>query len=247
MRNWQKKGKTLRSVSVSMFPILLKFSEPHFLEAFRNEGLLYMNTLKYFRELEGDAARGDSYKGVSHMIQPHDIGEFTIDSGIPAMGRLKVNTAELGAAVRISKQSTLACNLFCMFAITKPIDCDIVAPEHRDKLGSAVVLVLNSQEFLARVAEAGRKVGLLELEGRLVEYYDGAAYSGEVGPFRKRRAEFQHQSEYRIVVRPGLDGPRVLTVGNLRDITSEILPSAEINDRLDFSTKSAREAGLAMA
>jgi hypothetical protein len=133
-----------------------------------------------------------------------------------------------------------------MFAITAPVDGDIILPEHRDDLGSAFVLVLNSPEFLRRVADAGATAGVSEMEGRLAEYYDGLSHSGEVGPFRKRTI-FQHQSEYRIVVRPGLDGPRRLRVGSLRDITSEILPSLEVNERLDFTTKCAREAGWTAA
>jgi hypothetical protein len=84
-----------------MFPILLKFSQPEFLERFRNEGLLYMNTLEHFRKLESDAARGDAYEGVSHVIQPLDIGEFVIDSGIAALGRLKADPRELCAPERV--------------------------------------------------------------------------------------------------------------------------------------------------
>jgi len=229
-----------------MFPILLKFSEPRFLEAFRNEGLLFMNPLEYFRSLEGDPARGDAYEGVSHVMQPMHIGEFVIDSGLPGVGKLTADPKELCAPVRISLTEMLACNVFCMFAITAPIDGDIILPVHRDELGSAFVLVLNTPELLRRVDAACIGAGVSKLEFGLVEYYDGLAYSGEVGPFRKR-AIYRHQSEFRIVVRPGLNLPRYLRVGSLRDITSEILPSLKVNESLDFSTKSAIEVGWTAA
>ena len=49
---------------------------------------------------------------------------------------------------------------------------------------------------------------------------------------------------FEIVVEPGSDTPRKLFIGSLLDITSEVIPSSEVNQRLDFSTRSAREAGL---
>lgn len=39
------------------------------MEQFR-KGLLYMNTLNYFRGLDGDPARADRYEGVTHIFQP---------------------------------------------------------------------------------------------------------------------------------------------------------------------------------
>jgi hypothetical protein len=229
-----------------MFAILIRFSEPRWLEAFRNEGELFMNTLDYFRTLESDPARADTYEGTGRMVQPADIGELIFDSGLPQLGKHIADPRELCGPVRVSLSKTLACNIFCMFSITRPIDGDIVKAEHRHELGSAFVLVLNSAEFMNRVIEAGRREGLAELSCGAVEYYDGTLYSGEVGPFGKRSI-YRHQSEYRIVAKPGLGRPRTLRVGNLRDITSEILPSADINELLDFSSNSAREAGLVFA
>lgn len=229
-----------------MFPILIRFSEPRWLEAFRNEGELFMNTLDYFRALESDPARADTYEGTDHMVQPADLGELTFDSGLPRLGKLIVNPRELCGPVRVSLNKTLTSNIFCMFSIKRPIDGDIVKAEHRQELGSAFVLVLNNVEFMNRVIEAGRREGLAELVLGAVEYYCGSLYSGEVGPFKKRSI-YRHQSEFRIMTKPGLGRPRTLRVGNLCDITSEILPSADINKLLDFSSNSARNAGLVFA
>ena len=53
-----------------------------------------------------------------------------------------------------------------------------------------------------------------------------------------------NQNEYRIVVEPGSNTHLKLFVGSLADITSEVIPSSEVNQCLDFSARSAKEAGL---
>jgi hypothetical protein len=128
-----------------------------------------------------------------------------------------------------------------MFAITGPVDGELV-DKRNFRFGDSFVLVLNPSEFLNRVFSAARDAGFGYQYGP-VQYYDSEEHSGDVGPFRKR-SEFAHQNEFRFVVRPGSGKAIELIVGNLRDITSEILPLSEVNQRLDFGTKSAQEAGL---
>jgi hypothetical protein len=49
------------------------------MEQFRT-GLLYMNTLSYFRDLEAETARGDRFEGVDSILQPKDLGEVIGDN-----------------------------------------------------------------------------------------------------------------------------------------------------------------------
>jgi len=51
--------------------LLLKLGQREHMEQFR-KGLLYMNPLKYFRDLESDPARADRYEGATHIFQPKD-------------------------------------------------------------------------------------------------------------------------------------------------------------------------------
>jgi hypothetical protein len=55
---------------------------------------------------------------------------------------------------------------------------------------------------------------------------------------------FSYQREYRIVVEPGTDGPLRFELGNLTDITSEVLPIQAADDVLRFGPEDAVEAGL---
>ncbi|HEV2711305.1 MAG TPA: hypothetical protein VGU67_13905 [Edaphobacter sp.] len=50
---------------------LLKMGQQDHMEQFRR-GVLYMNTLNYFRGLDGDPARADRFEGVTHIFQPQE-------------------------------------------------------------------------------------------------------------------------------------------------------------------------------
>lgn len=219
---------------------LLKFGEKKHIQEFRNDGLLYMRSLAEFAQLESDMARGDCFEGSTTIIQPKHI-EMTLNGSKIGLGKITVNPLDLTGPVRIALQRTASCNVYCMFAITKPTDEELVNRKNL-QFGDSCVLILNPTEFLNRVFRAAEGAGLSITCG-LVEYYDAEEFSGDTGRFRKRSI-FAYQNEFRIVVEPGSVTPIKLFIGSLTDITSEVIPSSEVNKRLDFSTRSAREAGL---
>jgi hypothetical protein len=221
---------------------LLKFGERQHIQAFRNDGLLYMKSLAEFAKLEGDIERDDCFEGTDTIIQPKHLGECIFDAGEMGLGKFVARPSDFAGPLRIGRNRTVSCSVYCMFAITKPVDGELANPKNFE-FGDSCVLVLNPTEFLSRVFRAAKDAGLNYLEYRLVEYYDAEEYSGDTGRFRKR-SKFAHQNEFRIVVEPGSETPRELSVGSLIDITSEVLMSSEVNQRLDFSPRSAREAGL---
>lgn len=201
-----------------------------------------MKPLADFAKLESDMVRGDCFEGATRIIQPQHIGEFTIDTGKVGLGKFIANPADLTGPVRIGLDRTASCNVFCMFAVIKPVDGELVDRQNL-QFGDSFVCVLNPTEFLTRVRSSAQDAGLTYLEYGLVEYFDASEYSGETGRFRKR-GMFAYQNEFRIVAEPGVKTPMELVVGSLLDITSEVLPLSEVNQLLDFSTRSAREAGI---
>ena len=219
---------------------LMKLGSKEHMEQFRT-GLLYMNTLSYFRDLEADTARGDRFEGVDSILQPKDLGESYIDSGIPSIGRIDIRREDLGGPITIAKEKTLRCNLFCLYAITKPVKGSLFPTEH-EWFGDSLVLVKNALEFLIRVAKAAKEQKLA-IQGVRVEYYDENDYSGQVGRFKKS-SRFAYQNEFRIAIEAGVDGPFRFEIGDIRDITSEVIPFHEADEHLKFTEADAREAGL---
>lgn len=220
--------------------ILLKLGQKEHLEMLR-KGLLYMNTLAYFNNVEAGPLRRDEYEGTDSILQPQHIRHFIIEPQVPGLGPHRVDPQSLDGPVRWARNRTSACNVFCMFSITEPIVEPVFSQDY-EWFGDCFVIFTNTPEFLTRVALALQSQGLGGYHG-MVEYYDESEYSGETGRFRKRR-RFAYQREFRIIVEPGLDGPRSFEIGDLTDITSEVIPLSLADDVLKFTPEEATTAGL---
>ena len=219
---------------------LMKLGSKEHMEQFRT-GLLYMNTLSYFRDLEADTARGDRFEGVDSILQPKDLGESYFDSGIPSIGRIDFHRKDLAGPITIAMNQTLRCNLFCLYAITKPVKGSLFPTEH-EWFGDSLVLVTNAPEFLNQVTKAAKEQKL-PMQGAPVEFYDENDYSGRVGRFKKS-SRFAYQNEFRIAIEAGVDEPFRFEIGDIRDITSEVIPFDQADEHLKFTEADAREAGL---
>jgi hypothetical protein len=217
--------------------LLLKMGQRDHMEQFRR-GLLYMNTLNYFRGLDGDRARADRFEGATHIFQPQDV---IIRLSAPGFGEVVIGKEDLAAATTLSMNAELCCNIFCLHAITKPINGTLFSAEH-EWFGDSIVLVLNTQEFMKRVLAACKTRNLV-VRGSLVDYYDDESYTGKLDRFRKPK-RFAHQREYRIAVGSSGRDPLVLDIGDSTDITSEVVPFSDANGVFKFSEDDARAAAL---
>ena len=221
--------------------LLLKLGQREHLEMLR-KGLLYMNSLAFFNSLEADQARGDRREGTDYAYQPGDC-EFVLDPGIPGSEKIRVSEASGLAGVRIWTQRTSSCNIFCMFAVTNPIEGSLFPKSHPwFEFGDSFLIFTQTQEFLSRVEAAAKHQGL-KGECRLVQYYDEDKYSGEIGRFRKSSI-FSYQREYRIALETGIGGPFRFEIGDLSDITSDILALDAADHVLKLRPGGFEAAGL---
>lgn len=230
--------------SSSGWAVLMKFGKREHLEALRDHGLLYMNPQGYFAEVEDDAVRRDPFEGTDRIYPPSGIERLVIKGPCDEAGTIQeivIPSSHLAGPLSVTLTTTHRYNLFCMYGLQAPLTPPFV-DERNFQFGDSFILMLNTQAFLNRACAAIEAAGF-GYEARFVSHYDATTHSGETGVFRKP-LEFDYQREFRIAVWPGLVEPLQLRIGDLRDITSPVLPLAEINQIVDFGEASARAAGI---
>jgi hypothetical protein len=208
--------------------ILLKFGQRDHLEQLRNRGLLHMKPQRYFREMESDAARGDRFETTDRVFQPSELRSLRVKRK-DSLSETVITPDRLVGPVLISLDKA-PCNIYCMFAITEP--ATPLVDERNFQFGDSFVVILHTASFLDRMCSAAAARGFHYESGR-VQYYDPIKCSGETGPFRKP-ATLSYQNEFRFIVRPGSSSPINLEIGSLADITSEVLPLSDINQRIEL-------------
>ena len=188
--------------------VFIKFGAHKHVLQLRDEGLLYMNNLPYFWEIEDNELRGDECDSVDNLHSGHagKVGKYVIANWI--IKELPIQPEKI--------------NIFCMYALRQdaaPID------KRNFRFGEQALIITNAQNFIDRIRSNLRDQGIIR-KANLVKYvHDG--YTGTIGPFRKRKM-FAYQSEWRLVCYRGSGEVRKIRMGSIRDI-SFILPSDETN------------------
>jgi hypothetical protein len=220
---------------------LVKFGQYDHILQLQREGLLYMNCLLYFWQVEDDELRGDPFDGVSIVVRGRE-GSLSTTDGHKIPFRITNWTLRIPpldpdvideiVGLPLDQRSTRrirpldpdSTNLFSMYALrpdagTFPVD------ERNFRFGDYALVVTNPQQFIDRVGAHLENAGIRGTAG-LVEYMDDD-YEGYVGPLRKLR-RFAYQSEWRLICYDGLGGPREIRIGTIEDI-SVIMRSVEVN------------------
>lgn len=202
---------------------LIKFGKFEHLLQLQNEGLLYMNDLQYFWEVE-DEDRGDVFDCIAHVYRGPKIG-FTLPDG-------KEVFMEGDWTIRMHPPEHEKINIFCMYALRPLVEGSFPVDERSFRFGEHALVMINPAEFLRRIEFTLRSHGIFG-GANLVEYVDDK-HTGDLGPFRKFR-KFAYQSEWRLVCYNGPTGPREIRIGSIADI-SVIIRSDEINRgiKVDF-------------
>ena len=206
----------------------VKFGQFEHIKNFQEQGKIYMNTVKYFKDLEDDFQRKDKYEGIEKLEQINWI-KIKIDENTYIESSKKDNTL-ISGQYHIESNSHLG-NLFCLTAITDKLikNSNKLNPELK-KFGDSLLIILDTTSFLTRL---NKKLKEIDLDYRygLVTYYDRTTYNGELNILHKSN-EFEHQSEWRLNIETIKEEPFEFEVGNIEDIS--ILLSNSKLDELRF-------------
>ena len=206
------------------FGTLVKFGNQEHLQQFQDEGLLYLNNLPYFWNIEDEELRGDPFDSVREIRR----GPKVV---IPLQNGKKV-TMEGEWIMRMHPPEPEKINIFCMYAL-RPFARAFPVDERNFRFGSFALVMINRPEFMHRV-ESALKSQKIRFKADLVDYIDNS-HIGRVGPFKKLK-KFAYQPEWRLVCYDGPGGPRKIRIGSIRDI-SVILHSDQINSEIKIKTE----------
>lgn len=204
---------------------LIKFSQHEHVLQLQNEGLLYMNNLAYFRRIEDEELRGDSFDGVTRVERARNT---KVEMKLPDGREITIKEAKWVLGMDFYEPERI--NIFCMYALhagSFPVD------EKNFRFGDYALVLTSGQEFMNRVVSTMKTQIIKEAKGDLVEYVDNQ-FTRELGPLKKFKT-FDYQSEWRLVCYDGPGGVRKISIGSIRDI-SVIIPSSEVNRIITISS-----------
>lgn len=183
---------------------LAKTGEESHMRRLWEDGATYMQTLRYFRDLEDGFARGDPREGIAHQTLPG--GKALIQVG-PVQIRDFVS-------VQVWDPARDLLNLFCLHGLNRKRPDSL-----RGKSLGPCAVVIHDPDAWQRRAFKAAQIFSQRARLRRCRYYDPAKLNGSVGIFDKDQA-YRGQNEFRLVLSPGFGMPILLPLGTLRDIAS---------------------------
>ncbi len=211
---------------------LIKLGKKEHIEGLRNKGIVFMNSINFFKEMEEDEQRKDVHEGIEQIEQITWIKikgegkEFEFKKGA------KVNNLT-SAQLRVANPE-LEGNIFSMIAITTELSTKTDELDKRNmEFGDSFLVIFNPKEFFNRIDKTIKLIGL-NYHWKLIKYYNEGSHNGDLGIFFKPN-KYEHQNELRIFVENNKKEALILNIGSIEDI-SEIFDIAEF-ERLRFKVE----------
>jgi len=196
---------------------LIKIGKKNHIDRLRNDGLVYMNTINYFKEVEGNEERRDEHEGIDRIEQVTWIKLKSKDGKEIELRKDSDHMRLTSAQLRIFN-SEFTGNLYSMMAITPMVAIKTDRFDERNtQFGDYFLLIIEPQTFYDRLSSALNNKGLKHHIG-LVQYYDEQSCNGNLSPFHKPN-RYEHQHEFRVFVENDKEEPLTIEIGSLADIS----------------------------
>lgn len=208
---------------------LLKFGNQENIEALFNKGEVFMNTIKYFQELERLGV-GDKYEG-TFEISNFKNGELSIENP-ENLDVLKFKTTRL--QLRKKMKDNIG-NIFSTYALSNKLL--ITESLHKiDKrlmleCGTHCLIIKDVRKFISSVMEKLDENGFSSSQN-LISYYDYDKNHNLT--FFDKSDLFSYQNEHRIIAYTTTDKPLKFEIGSMRNY-AEIYLAEDIINKAVFS------------
>ena len=199
-------------------PILfVKFGQKDHIEELQNKGLLYLNTVDFFKNLETEqGVRGDFLEGASELknIFQEDKSVLTFNPGKKDEMNFNLTNAQIRQFFNYKG------NIFSLFSIfNNNEETQIIEfGKSMKSFGNTALIITNVNEFLIKVK--------LELKKRkfkfhlgLIDYYNEYERNLKELNIFKKASTFQNQNEFRIYVENENNKSLKIEIGSIKEIT----------------------------
>ena len=194
--------------------LTLKFGSKENIKDLFENGTIYCKPIEYFRKLEDEMLRGDSFEGTT-KLKNFTTGKLTLT--FPDGKELKLNTSKFQIKEHLTEVKG---NLYCLTILRKEDFKNVVSfkfDERNKRFGSHFLLIRDNKSFYDRLFKGFEKQKL-STKKNLVTYYDKEKKDGDVSPFEKP-LEFEYQKEFRIIIQNDEEQDIKFQIGSLEDIS----------------------------
>ena len=202
-------------------PILfVKFGQKEHIEELQNEGVLYLNTVEFFKNLESEqGTRGDLLEGASELKNffKDDKAILTISPG--EKEEIKINLTKAQFRQFQSYQG----NIFSLYSIlnNEKKVLEVEFEESMKSFGDTALIITNVNNFLARVQNELQKMNL-KFKCGVVDYYNSKERNVKNLNIFKKSSDFQNQNEFRIFVENPINEPLKIRIGSISKISTVV-------------------------
>lgn len=194
---------------------LIKVGKSSHIDQLQQEGLIYCNTLKYFRDIESsNKERHDGREGANSSIKGGNLQIFIPGRKDPLpvqITKSHLNTYD---------DSTLMTHLYCLYAITpKHITGKPFIDEKNIGFGEKALLLTRPLEFIERIKKAISQN--IKCYYDLVDYYDDNETHEHLTVFQKPN-QFEHQNEFRFHFKGHIGDTLEVRIGSIEDISQRL-------------------------
>lgn len=194
--------------------IFLKFGQDSHITQLQKEGLIYCNSVHYFKDLQNDEMRADEFETANFIGTRDDIMlEIWPVDNPEKITRIATN--------KILKQITSPFgNLFSLYSLDMSMmekNEEIRIDTRLKNKSDAFLMIKDVPQFLKRLKKALDERGGY-WEHHMVEYIDFSNYYGERTFFQKDKT-YEYQKEFRLFIEHAKDEPISISIGDISDIS----------------------------
>lgn len=194
--------------------LLVKIGKKEHMERLIENGEVYMNTTKYYRDKSDNNEIRDEFEGVLY-----------IENGKPLKYRENLDNEKLFCLWNINNEKPIYEELIHSVIYDKELNQTKIALDLRKLSGFTdnedpyMVVIYNVKEFNNRFKKACKELNVEFVDNRIVSYYDELTIKPDriITPYMKRK-KYQKQQEVRFLVMKDDNNPLIVTLGSLKDI-----------------------------